>query len=103
MNGYVWVIALYSLLLIAIGFFMTKRVKGSADFFVGGRNFGTLLLFITLIAPNIGAGSTVGVAGLGYKLGISAMWWIVASALGTFILAFWVGPAIWRLAKKHQF
>ena len=103
MNGYVWVIALYSILLIAIGFFMTKRVKGSADFFVGGRNFGTLLLFITLIAPNIGAGSTVGVAGLGYKLGISAMWWIVASALGTFILAFWVGPAIWRLAKKHQF
>ena len=103
MNGYVWVIALYSLLLIAIGFFMTKRVKGSADFFVGGRNFGTLLLFITLIAPNIGAGSTVGVAGLGYKLGISAMWWIVASALGTFVLAFWVGPAIWRLAKEHHF
>ena len=102
MNGYVWIIALYSLLLIGIGFFMTKRVKDSADFFVGGRKFGTLLLFITLIAPNIGAGSTVGVAGLGYKLGISAMWWIVASALGTFILAFGVGPAIWRLAKEHQ-
>lgn len=103
MNGYVWAILLYALFLIAVGFFITKRVKGSADFFVGGRKFGPGLLFITLVAPNIGAGSTVGVAGLGYVSGISAAWWVIASAIGTFVLAFIVGPAIWRLAKKHDF
>lgn len=103
MNGYLWVIVIYSLFLIGIGVVVTKRVKGSADFFVGGRKFGTLLLFITLVAPNIGAGSTVGVAGLSYKVGISSMWWIIASAVGTFVLAFWVGPAIWRLAKQQGF
>ncbi len=103
MNGYVWVIALYALFLIAVGMVMRKRVKGADDFFVGGRKFGPILLFITLVAPNIGAGSTVGVAGLGYQLGISAIWWIIASAIGTFILAIFVGPAIWRLAKKHNF
>ncbi len=103
MNGYVWAILLYALLLIVVGLFITKKVKGAADFFVGGRKFGPALLFITLVAPNIGAGSTVGVAGLGYKVGISAAWWIAASALGTFFLAFFVGPAIWRLAKKHDF
>jgi len=103
MNGYTWVIVLYALLLIGVGFIITKRVKGSADYFVGGRKFGPALLFITMVAPNIGAGSTVGVAGLGFKVGISAAWWIVASAVGTFVLAFIVGPAIWRLAKKHDF
>lgn len=103
MNGYTWVIVLYALLLISVGFIITKRVKGSADYFVGGRKFGPALLFITMVAPNIGAGSTVGVAGLGFKVGISAAWWIVASAIGTFILAFIVGPAIWRLAKEHNF
>ncbi|WP_110955560.1 sodium:solute symporter family protein [Anaerosinus massiliensis] len=103
MNGYVWVIVLYALLLIGVGTVMRKRVKNSDDFFVGGRKFGTVLLFITLVAPNIGAGSTVGVAGLGFQAGISAIWWIVASALGTFILALFVGPKIWRLAKKHNF
>lgn len=103
MNGYIWAILLYSLLLIGIGVFLTHRVKESADFFVGGRKFGPALLFITLVAPNIGAGSTVGVAGLGYKVGLSAAWWIIASAVGTFILAFFVGPAIWRLAKQHNF
>lgn len=103
MNGYELAILLYALVLIGVGFIITKQVKGSADFFVGGRKFGPALLFITLVAPNIGAGSTVGVAGLGYKLGISAAWWIIASAGGTFILAFVVGPAIWRLAKQHGF
>ena len=103
MNGYVWVIVLYALLLVGVGFFISKKVKGAADFFVGGRSFGTALLFITLVAPNIGAGSTVGVAGLAYKSGISALWWIVASGIGTLILAFSVGPALWRLAKKHNF
>ena len=103
MNGYTWVIVLYALLLIGVGFMITKKVKGSADYFVGGRTFGPALLFITMIAPNIGAGSTVGVAGLGFKVGLSAAWWIVASAVGTFVLAFIVGPAIWRLAKEHDF
>lgn len=103
MNGYTWVIILYALLLVGVGVVISKRVKGSADYFVGGRKFGTALLFITMVAPNIGAGSTVGVAGLGFKVGISAVWWIVASAIGTFILAFVVGPAIWRLAKEHDF
>ncbi|MBP2625294.1 MAG: Na+/solute symporter [Firmicutes bacterium] len=103
MNGYTWVIVLYALLLVGVGFIITKRVKGSVDYFVGGRKFGSALLFITLVAPNIGAGSTVGVAGLGFKVGISAAWWIVASSVGTFILAFVVGPVIWRLAKEHNF
>jgi SSS family solute:Na+ symporter len=102
-NGYVWVIAFYALFLIAVGVVMRRQVKGADDFFVGGRKFGPMLLFITLVAPNIGAGSTVGVAGLGYQAGLSAVWWIIASAIGTFILAIFVGPAIWRLAKKHNF
>ena len=103
MNDYILVIALYALFLIGIGVYISRKVKTTDDFFVGGRKLGPLLLFITLIAPNIGAGSTVGVAGLGFKAGLSAVWWIVASALGTFVLAFFVGPAIWKLAKKHNF
>ncbi len=56
------------------------------------------------LSPRIsGRVSTVGVAGLGYKVGISAAWWIAASALGIFVLAFFVGPAIWRLARAHNF
>lgn len=103
MNWYLVVIALYAVLLIGVGLFISRRVKGADDFFVGGRKMTPFLLFITLVAPNIGAGSTVGVAGMGFVSGLSAAWWIIASAVGTFILAFIVGPAIWEKAKAHGF
>lgn len=103
MNWYLVVIGLYAVLLISVGLFISRKVKGADDFFVGGRKMAPFLLFITLVAPNIGAGSTVGVAGMGFVSGISAAWWIIASAVGTFILAFIVGPKIWEIAKNHGF
>ena len=102
MNPYLIAIIVYACILVAVGFIATKGVKGASDFFVAGRKLGPALLFTTLIAPNIGAGSTVGVAGVGYKFGISAWWWIASSAVGSVILAFIVGPAIWRVAKEYN-
>jgi SSS family solute:Na+ symporter len=102
MNPYLLAIVVYAFILITVGFIVTKRVKGASDFFVAGRRLGPALLFTTLIAPNIGAGSTVGVAGVGYKFGISAWWWIASSAVGSIVLAFLIGPAIWKVAKKYN-
>ena len=56
MNWYLIVIALYAVLLIAVGVIISRKVKGADDFFVGGRKMAPFLLFITLVAPNIGAG-----------------------------------------------
>ena len=75
-NGYVQAILGYAILLILIGWFVGRRVRSSSGFFVAGRRLGTGLLFTTLIAANIGAGSTVGVAAIAYKHGVSAWWWI---------------------------
>lgn len=102
MNGYLLVIVIYALILIGTGFFVTRYVKGAADFFVAGRKLSSGLLFTTLIAANIGGGSTVGVAGLGYKFGISAWWWIGTAAVGSLILAYFVGPKIWQIAAKYN-
>lgn len=102
MNLYLLAIIIYAVIMIGVGFVTTRYVKAAADFFVAGRKLGIGLLFATLIAPNIGAGSTVGVAGVGYKFGISAWWWIGASAIGSFILAFLVGPKIWRIASREK-
>ena len=56
-----------------------------------------------MLAANIGAGATVGAAGLAYRDGLSAWWWSGSAGLGSLVLAFWVGPRIWRLAKEHGF
>ena len=72
-NGYVQAILGYAILLILIGWFVGSKVKSSSGFFVAGRKLGTGLLSTTLIAANLGAGSTVGVAAIAYKSGISAI------------------------------
>ncbi|HXH06557.1 MAG TPA: sodium:solute symporter family protein, partial [Vicinamibacterales bacterium] len=92
----------YSGLLVAIGLWIGRRVRSTADFFVAGRRLGPGLLFSTLLAANIGAGSTVGAAGLGYRDGLSAWWWVGSAGLGSLVLAWTVGPAIRRVAAAHD-
>jgi solute:Na+ symporter, SSS family len=93
---------IYSALLVAVGLWIGRRVHTARDFFVAGRRLGPGLLFSTLLAANIGAGSTVGAAGLGYRDGLSAWWWVGSAGLGSIVLAFWIGPAVRRLAAAHD-
>jgi len=92
-------LAAYAALMIALGAVVSRRVRASSDFFVAGRGLGAGLIFSTLLAANIGAGSTVGVAGLGYRDGLSAWWWVGSAGIGSVILALTVGPKIWRVSK----
>ena len=92
----------YAAVMILIGAVVSRRVRGSSDFFVAGRGLGAGLIFSTLLAANIGAGSTVGAAGLGYRDGLSAWWWVGSAGIGSVILALTVGPKIWQVAKEHN-
>ncbi|MBQ6435930.1 MAG: sodium:solute symporter family protein [Synergistaceae bacterium] len=97
------VIFLYALILIALGVFIGRKAKSASDFFVAGRNFNSGLLFTTLIAANLGAGSTVGVTALAYQYGLSAWWWIGSAGIGSMILAFIIGPKIWKISREYNF
>jgi SSS family solute:Na+ symporter len=102
MNLHLTVLIVYALALMALGLWIGRRVRGAGDFFVAGRRLGPGLLFSTMLAANIGAGSTVGATGLGYTNGISAAWWVGSAAIGSIVLAFWIGPAMRRQADAHQ-
>lgn len=99
MNVYLFFLLAFSAALILAGIGLGRLVRSSGDFFVAGRKLGPGLLFATVLAANIGAGSTVGAAGLAYQDGLSAWWWVGSAAIGTFFLAFWVGPKIWEIAS----
>jgi solute:Na+ symporter, SSS family len=91
----------YSAALIGLGLWIGRRSTAS-DFFVAGRRLGPWLLFATVLAANVGAGSTVGAAGLAYRDGLAAWWWVGSAGLGSLVLAFWVGPRIRKLAATHH-
>ena len=96
------VLIVYSILIIALGMWIGRKVETTDSFFVAGRKLGPILIFSTMFAANIGAGSTVGAAGLGYSGGLSGYWWVGSAGIGTFLLAFWIGPKIWRIAREQN-
>ena len=93
----------YSVFVVALGLWSARLVRSSSDFFIAGRSLGPGLMFTSMIAANIGAGATVGVAGLAYRDGLSAWWWSGSAGFGSLVLAFWVGPRLWRLARDRGF
>ena len=95
------VLGAYALLQVVLGLWVARKVRGASDFFVAGRRLGPGLLFATLVAANIGAGSTVGATGLGYRDGLGAWWWVGSAGIGSIFLAFFVGPRIRRIAAEQ--
>jgi SSS family solute:Na+ symporter len=91
----------YSTAQVALGLWVGRRVVANRDFFVAGRSLPAGLIFATFLAGNIGAGSTVGATALAYREGISAWWWNGSAGLGCLVLAFTVGPRMWREAVDH--
>ena len=91
MNLFLAILLIYSFLLIGLGLRLSRSISSSLDFYVASRELGPGLIFSTLLAANIGAGSTVGAAGLGYRLGLSGWWWVGSAAVGSALLAVGVG------------
>lgn len=96
------VLLAYAAGLVLLGLFTGLKVRDSSSFFVAGRRLSPVLLCGTILAANIGAGSTVGAAGLGYRDGLAAWWWVGSAAIGTAALGLWIGPKIWRIAREHD-
>ena len=103
MNTYVALLLAYSAALTAFGLWIARRVQGPSDFFVASRKLPWPLIGATLLASNIGAGATVGATGLAYQEGVSAWFWNGSAGVGSLVLAFVVGPRIWRLAADRGY
>lgn len=58
------------------------------SFFVANRKGTTPFIVGSLVATIVGASSTVGMAGLAFKQGLTAAWWLLVGSVG--LLFFWV-------------
>jgi SSS family solute:Na+ symporter len=80
------IIAVYFLAIIGIGVWSKRRAGSQNGFFVAHRK-GTLLLITgSLVATAIGGSATVGMAGLGFKQGLTGAWWLLVGSIGLVIL-----------------
>jgi SSS family solute:Na+ symporter len=80
------IIAVYFLAIIGIGVWSKRRAGSQNGFFVAHRQ-GTLPLITgSLVATAVGGSATVGMAGLGFKQGLTGAWWLLVGSIGLVLL-----------------
>jgi len=89
------IIALYLVMLLGVGYYASRRVKGTEDYTIAGRKLGYPVLLGTLIGTAIGAAATIGKAGKAYEVGIGLFFATMAYSIGLFLFGF-IAPIIRR-------
>lgn len=95
----------YMGILIAIGVISSRAGAASAeDYFLAGRSFGTLVLFMALFGTNVTAFALLGLPGKAYHQGVGVFGFFGASA------AFWgpivfilIGYPIWKFGRQYGY
>ncbi|MBT8061155.1 MAG: sodium/proline symporter [Gammaproteobacteria bacterium] len=95
-------LVLYKLLLLGIGWWATSRNKNETDFFLGGRGLGPLVAAISYSSSASSAWTLLGVSGIAYVLGISALWIAAGSFSGMLVAWFWIAPRLMRYSRRHD-
>lgn len=79
----------YIALMIGVALYAKTRIGSADDYHLAGRRLGTFMLAGTLAATEIGGGSTIGVTAKAYgDWGLSAAWYVIATGIGIFLVAF---------------
>jgi solute:Na+ symporter, SSS family len=84
-------VAVYTLVLIAIGYWSSRRVTNVGDFFIAGRKVGPWVSAFAYGTTYFSAVLFIGYAGrLGWGFGINTMWIVVGNVVLGSLLAWWV-------------
>lgn len=92
------IISLYFLGMLAIGVVSKRKSREADDFFVAGRKSSSLFITGSLLATIIGGSATVGMAGLGFKQGLTGAWWLLVGSIGLVFLGLFFAKKVRRLA-----
>lgn len=76
------IIALYFIVMIAVGFIAMRFTKTQEDYLVAGRRLSFPLFFGCMAALALGGGSTIGSTQLGYEFGFGGIWLNVSIGIG---------------------
>ena len=81
------IIGAYLIAMVLIGLVVVKKVRSMADYYLGGRSFGPLVLMATVCATIIGGSGLMGRAGVAYSSGFKAIMTALPYLLGMFIFS----------------
>lgn len=93
----------YKVVLLGIGFWASSRTRSTEDFFLGGRGLGPLVAAVSYCSSASSAWTLLGVSGIAYVIGLSALWLVGGSVLGMFVAWFWMAPRMQAFTREHGY
>ena len=89
-------IGLYAVLIVGIGFYVSRQIGDSGDYFLAGRSLTWYLIGLSLLASNMSSTSIIGMAGSAYNTGISVYNYEWMAALLMVVFAIFIVPIYLR-------
>ncbi|MAS96636.1 MAG: hypothetical protein CMO55_25890 [Verrucomicrobiales bacterium] len=93
-----FVLAAYFIVMIVIGIWAMRRVKGQEDYFMGGRGFGKLLQTFAAFGAGTGAHEPVTVGRTCWTSGLSGVW---SALMWLFVTPIYWITAVWYRRMRH--
>jgi len=97
MNGIIFTLVAYQILLLGIGWWASKRNTDGEDFYLGGRKLGGVVAALSASASSSSAWSLLGVSGAAFAWGLPAVWLIPATLNWV-----WVAPRLRRQSLENR-
>lgn len=88
------VVMVYLVGIGTLGVYQARKIRGSGDFFAGGRKFNKYLMIMHALGTGTHADDPVGVVGASFQRGLSGIWY-------TFVYLF-VTPFYWIIAPLFR-
>lgn len=94
---------IYFIVIIGIGIYASRfSSKGISEYFIGGRQMGRLVVALSAVVSGRSAWLLLGVSGLAYLKGITAIWAVIGYITVEFLLFIYYAPRIRRFSEQHD-
>lgn len=96
------VLIIYKLALIGVGLWAQRRSSTMQDFLIGDRQLGPVVAAISYAASSSSAWTLLGMSGIAFTLGVSAVWFVIGSILGMAISWTFLAPKLMQLSHTRK-
>ena len=92
----------YFSILFLIGYFASKKIKNTKDYYVGGKDLNFWVVAFSARATGESAWLLLGLTGLGAMVGMSAFWVVLGEIVGVTIAWFFMAEKFKNLTDKYN-
>lgn len=94
-------VALYMLMMLGVGFAVSKRNRTASDFYLGGRKLGPFVTAMSAEASDMSAYLLMGIPGLALMTGLAeATWTAIGLAVGTYLNWLFVAKRLRKYSER---